>query len=267
MINIAGLAIGMACCILILIWVQDELSYDRFHEHAGRIFRIITENHAGDEVTVSAGSPAPLGRTLVETFPDIQESVRVQSGWNNWFLRYGEKTFAEEKLAAVDPAFFEVFSFPFLKGDPKTALVDPNSIVLTERSATRCSADEGPMGKVMQMDDFDLKVTGVVKDIPRNSHLQFDYAFPAENMREWRSSQLDSWDYMQIATLVSNLLAWPAAFLITRRWLAGFAYRTRLGWEIFVFSALLALLIALFSVGSQALRAAVADPVQSLRYE
>ncbi len=201
-INIAGLAIGIACCILILVWVQDELSYDRFHEHAGRTFRIITENHAGDEVTVSAGSPAPLGRNLVETFPDIQESVRVQSGWNNWFLHYGEKTFTEEKLAAVDPAFFEIFSFPFLKGDPKTALIDPHSIVLTERLATKCFADEDPMGKVMQMDNFDLKVTGVVMDIPHNSHFQFDYAFPAENMREWRSSQLDSWDYMQFATYV-----------------------------------------------------------------
>jgi putative ABC transport system permease protein len=202
LINIAGLAAGMACCILILTWVWDELSYDRFFENSDRIFRIVTENHAGSRVTVMAGSPAPIGKALVEQYTEIKQAVRVQCGWSNYFLHYGDKIFILEKLAAVDPTFFEIFRFPFLSGDPKTALQDPASIVLTESLAHKCFGDEDPMGKVLQMDQEDLRVTGVIADPPRNSHLQFDYAFPAENMRRWRESQLDSWSYMQFATYV-----------------------------------------------------------------
>ncbi len=201
-INIAGLAAGMACCILILTWVWDELSYDRFHKNVDRIFRIVTENHVGGQVSVLAGSPAPLGRTLVEQYPDVEQAVLVQSGWSNYYLHLGDKIFIQERLAAVGPSFFRIFSFPFLSGDPETALKDPASIVLTETLARKCFGDEDPMGKVLQMDEEDLRVTGVIRDIPRNSHLQFDYAFPAENMRRWRESQLDSWMYFQFATYV-----------------------------------------------------------------
>ena len=200
LINIAGLAMGMACCILILTWVSYELGYDRFHENASRIFRIITEDHGGGEVIVISGSPAPIGSALREEYPGILRSVRVQSGWSGWFLHHGEKTFMQERLAAVGPEFFAIFKFPFLKGDPRTALIDPHSVVLTESLARKCFGDEEPMGRIIQMNDFDLKITGVIKDIPLNSHLQFDYAFPAENMRQWRSSQLDSWSYMQFVT-------------------------------------------------------------------
>jgi putative ABC transport system permease protein len=200
LINIAGLAMGMACCILILTWVSDEFSYDRFHENSSRVFRIITEDHAGDEVIVISGSPAPIGSALLEEYPGILRTVLVQSGWTGWFLHYGEKIFMQERLAAVGPEFFSIFKFSFLKGDPKTALIDPHSVVLTESLARKCFGDAEPMGKIIQMDDFDLKVTGIVEDIPRNSHLQFDYAFPAENMRQWRESQLDSWSYTQFVT-------------------------------------------------------------------
>jgi ABC-type antimicrobial peptide transport system permease subunit len=202
LINIAGLAVGMACCILILTWVWDELSYDRFHKNSDRIFRVVTENHAGGTVTFSAGSPAPLGRALVDQYPEVTDAALVQCGWSNYFLHCGDKIFLQEKLAAVGPSFFRIFRFPFLKGDPDTALQDPASIVLTESLARKCFGDEDPMGKVLQMQDEDLRVTGVIPDLPRNSHLQFDYAFPAENMRRWRESQLDSWAYMQFATYV-----------------------------------------------------------------
>ncbi|MGB2905914.1 MAG: ABC transporter permease [Candidatus Aminicenantaceae bacterium] len=202
LINIAGLAMGMACCILILTWVWDELSYDRFHKNSDKIFRIVTENHAGGRISVSAGSPAPIGQALVEQYPEVKDAVLVQCGWSNYFLHYEDKIFMQEKLAAVGPSFFEIFQFPFLQGDPQTALLDPASIVLTESLARKCFGEENPMGQVLQMDEEDLRVTGVISDIPRNSHLQFDYAFPAENMRRWRESQLDSWMYMQFATYV-----------------------------------------------------------------
>lgn len=203
LINIVGLALGMACCILILSWVQDEYSYDRFHKNAHRIFRVNSEIHAGGEVSYTAGSPAPIGKALVQEYPEVLRAVRVQAGWERWNFNYGDIDFTKHKLAAVDACFFEIFQFPFLKGDPKTALQDPHSIVLTESLAKLCFGDEDPMGKVIRKDDdVDMLVTGVIADIPRNSHLQFDYAFPAENMRQWRESKLDSWDYLQFATYI-----------------------------------------------------------------
>ena len=199
-INIVGLSIGMACCILILTWVQDELSYDRFHKNAGQICRVVTVDYSGGNIAKASGSPSLIGPTLVEKYPEFLEFARVQSGWSGYFLHYGEKNFMDMKLATVDPSFFEIFQYPFIQGDPQTALSDRYSIVLTESLAEKCFADENPMGKVLQIGDTDFKVTGVIEDTPRNSHLQFDYVFPAINMTKFRSSKLDTWDYDQFST-------------------------------------------------------------------
>jgi putative ABC transport system permease protein len=201
-INITGLAIGMAACILILIWVQDELSYDRFHENADQIYRINTEDTSGGKIFIQAGSPAPLGHALVEELPEVENFVRVQAGWKGWDLHLGEKHFLEEHLAAVDPSFFDIFQFPFVKGNPKTALKDRYSIVLTENLSNKIFGGEDPMGKIVGLNDADMTVTGIIKNIPRNSHLYFTYAFPAVNMTKWRESKLDEWSYTQFATYV-----------------------------------------------------------------
>jgi putative ABC transport system permease protein len=202
LINIAGLAVGMAACILMLIWVQDELSYDRFHKNAAQIYRVNTEDASGGKTFVLAGSPAPLGQAVVEQLPEVLSFARVQAGWSGWNLHRGDDRFSEEYLAAVDPTFFQIFTFPFISGDPKTALKDRYSIVLTEELADKIFGDEDPMGKVIQMSDTDMTVTGVIKNIPRNSHLHFTYAFPAVNMKEWRESKMDEWTYTQFATYV-----------------------------------------------------------------
>ena len=201
-INIAGLAIGMAACILILIWVQDELSYDRFHRNADQIFRINTEDTSGGKTFLLAGSPAPLGQALVEEVPEITNFTRVQSGWSRWNLHLGDHRFLEEYLATVDPTFFEIFQFPFIQGDPGTALKDRYSIVLTKGLAQKIFGDEDALGKIVQLNNTDMKVTGIIQNIPRNSHLHFTYAFPAINMRKWRESKLDEWTYTQFATYV-----------------------------------------------------------------
>ena len=201
-INIAGLAVGMAACILMLIWVQDELSYDRFHKNAGQIYRINTEDASGGKTFVLAGSPAPLGQAMVGELPEVLQFSRVQAGWSGWNLHRGENRFQEEYLAAVDPTFFQIFSFPFISGDPKTALEDRYSIVLTKDLADKIFGDEDPMGKVIQMSDTDMTVTGVIENIPRNSHLHFTFAFPAINMTVWRESKMDEWTYTQFATYV-----------------------------------------------------------------
>ncbi len=201
-LNVIGLAIGMTVCILILLWLQDELSWDKFHKNGNQVYRIISEDRAGGNLFRSAGSPSPIGLTLVEEYPEVENFTRVQSGWAGWYLHIGDKTFITERLACADPSFFEIFKFPFIKGDPKTALHDRYSIVLTEALAKKCFGDKDPMGKIVQMSDIDLQVTGVIKDIPHNSHLQFDYIFPIINMTKWRESKLDDWKYMQFATYV-----------------------------------------------------------------
>lgn len=201
-INISGLAIGMACCLLIMLWVHSEMSYDNFHRDGDRIFRILTDIHSQGKITKSAGAPAPLGDTLVKELPEVEKSVLVQSGWDGWQLHYNDKWFFKEKLAAVGPSFFEVFDFEFSKGDPKSVLKDKKSVVISESIARKCFGNEDPLGKIMKISDTDMMVTGVIKSPPKNSHIQFDYAFSAENMRQWRSSQLDSWEYLQFATYI-----------------------------------------------------------------
>jgi putative ABC transport system permease protein len=201
-INIAGLAVGMAACILILIWVQDELSYDKFHKNAGQIFRINSEDTSGGKTFLQAGSPAPLGQAMADELPEVMSFTRVQSGWTRWRLSRGENLYLEEFLAAVDPAFFEIFRFPFIQGDPKTALSGRYSIVLTEDLAHKMFGTEDPMGKIVQLNNTDMKVTGIIENIPRNSHLHFTFAFPAVNMTRWRESKLEEWTYTQFATYV-----------------------------------------------------------------
>jgi putative ABC transport system permease protein len=126
----------------------------------------------------------------------------VQSGWSNWYRHYREKNFMQEKFAAVDPSFFDIFPFPFMQGDPKTALEERHSIVLTEELARKSFVEEDHMGKILQIGEDDMKVTGVIENIPRSSRFQFDYAFPIINMSDWRSSKMDDWKYTQFATYV-----------------------------------------------------------------
>jgi len=201
-INIAGLTVGMACCLLILTWVADELSFDRFFADSDRIYRIVSEDLSGEEPWYYAGSPSLLGPTLKAEYPAVEQYVRVQCGWDGWRLHYGDKWFFQERLAAVDPDFFKVFNFPFIQGDPETALIDKHSVVLTQELAQKCFGPEDPLGKIVRIGETDMKVTGVIQDIPRNTHLQFDYAFPADNMTEWRESDLKSWAYLQFATYI-----------------------------------------------------------------
>ncbi|MCJ7680376.1 MAG: ABC transporter permease [Candidatus Aminicenantes bacterium] len=202
LINISGLTVGMVCCILIFLWVRGERSFDRFFPEKDHIYRICVEDHSGGKTRRLEGSPAPLGPMLLEEYPEALQYCRVQSGWKGWDLKYEDSFYIEEKLAAVDPQFFSVFRFPFLYGNAETALTDRYSIVLTESLAKKCFGEGNPIGQILQLNGTDMKVTGVIEDVPWNSHLQFDYAFPAVNMTKWRESKLDSWTYLQFATYV-----------------------------------------------------------------
>ncbi|MGH7598070.1 MAG: ABC transporter permease [bacterium] len=176
-INIAGLAMGMTCCILILLYVQHELSYDRFHRQADRIYRIFWQS--GNPQT---RTPHPMAQAMVKDFAEVESAVSLSPVWGpgltrpKFAVRYGDQRFEEKEVFSADSTFFEVFSFPLLKGDPKSALRSPASLVITERIAKKYFGEEEPMGKVLTINNsVDLKVTGVMQDIPANSHLHFDF--------------------------------------------------------------------------------------------
>jgi putative ABC transport system permease protein len=168
LINILGLAIGMACCILIFLWVQHELSYNRFHEKADDLYLITV---SGDQGT-GTSSPWALVPALKNDFPEI-----LKGSWYGVFpllARYENKSFFEQ-AALVGNEFLDMFTFPFVRGNPEYAFEDLNSVVLTERAAARYFGNEDPIGKVIQFENqIDLAVTGVIENIPNNSHMAFD---------------------------------------------------------------------------------------------
>lgn len=196
-INIAGLAIGMACTILILTWIQDELSFDRFHEKGDRIYRVIVEDEQGFN---SAGTcPIPLAPRLKERYPEVLESTRFCNGFQKFLVEYEERVFYEE-IGIVDPSFFEIFTFPFREGDPGTAFNDPYSLVMTERMARKYFGTESPIGKTLQVlssnkEKISFTVTGLLRNIPRNSHLKLDIFVPFKALDElvWWANNFEKW--------------------------------------------------------------------------
>ena len=174
-INIFGLSVGIACCILILLFVRNELDYDRFNVKADRIFRIGLRASLNNNRMDGVVSCAPMAQTLVAEVPEVEAATRI---WNAGFpvFRYQDKVFSEERQFFVDSTFFDVFTVEFLTGNPKTALNKPNMIVLTESMARKYFGDEDPMGKLINSDNRrDYLVTGVVKDVPANAHFHYDF--------------------------------------------------------------------------------------------
>ena len=192
-INIAGLAIGLACTILILIWVQDELSYDRFHRNAASLYRVSQEYHFPDGlVSHSHATCPPLSEVLKTEYPEIINSTRFR--FLQWQLKSGEDVFVI-KGALVDPSFFEMFTFPFVKGNPDTALSDPHSIVLMEETAENFFGQENPIGKTIRVSSrFDASVSGVIKNIPVNSHLRYGFVIPFEILRSEFGYTFQDWN-------------------------------------------------------------------------
>ena len=173
-INIAGLALGMACAILIAFYIHHELSYDRFHEKADRIFRVVVDATLRQNQMNAPAAQAAFGPTLAKDFPEVAAAVRVEP-LSKTLVRYADRSFYETGLLYADASIFDVFTFPLVAGDSKTALARANTVVLTERMAKKYFRGEDPVGKILRFnDEADFAVTGVTKDVPTNSHLQFD---------------------------------------------------------------------------------------------
>jgi putative ABC transport system permease protein len=197
LINVIGLAIGMACCILLGIYVQNELSYDAWHQNGDRIYRVLRESRAEGNTVMSAGSSGPLAEALRNDFPEIETTVRRMS-WGGIWVERGEKGFYQ-RFAWADPNFFSVFDFPLIEGAPETALADPHTIVITQSMAEKYFPNENPMGQTISVDDRyfggDFRITGIAKDVPSNSQFTFDFVsssmhqtFPERYWHFWRTT-------------------------------------------------------------------------------
>ena len=181
-INIAGLAVGMTCCILILLYVRDELRYDRFHERAERIYRLTLSTDKSDQPT-NANTSFGQGPALAADFPEVEGVVRFRKmGWGEKrVFAHNDNRFYEERFFYADKNVFEVFSFPFLRGNPQTALAEPFSIVVTEAMSQKYFGHDNPLGETIALDPYndggftDFKITGVLKNLPHYSHIKFDF--------------------------------------------------------------------------------------------
>lgn len=193
LINIFGLGMGLATCLLLVVWIQHELSYDQFHQNASRIYRASLEmNFRGQSIKTSV-SPTALLPALNE-LPEVKSGVRVYnpSSWNPYIVKRGDNLFQEQKFYFADSTFFDVFSFELLKGNPASALVEPNSVILTEKTARKYFSEEDPMGKTLTMNNTtEYTVTGVIKDAPSNSFLQFDLIGSFNSL--WQAKEQPHW--------------------------------------------------------------------------
>lgn len=175
LVNILGLAVGMACAILISIYVLHELSYDKFHQYADRIYRVtVNGNIRGRDLEIAVTSP-PMAKTLVDEFPQVEAAVRV-ARFGAWLVSNEDIRYNEDDFLFADPEFFNLFSFPLVDGNPDSVLAKPRSVVLTRSTAEKYFGEENPLGKSLRIETEDKPyiVTGLIEDVPSNSHMHFD---------------------------------------------------------------------------------------------
>jgi len=191
-INILGLAIGMASAILILLWIQNEMSYDQFHEKKDRIYEAWNRANFSGKLQCWNTTPKILSKALSGDIPEVEEATRVN--WpSNYLFSVGDKRLTV-KGNIVDSNFLKVFSFPLIKGDPSTALMDMHSIILTEKLSKKIFGDEDAMGKIIKIDNKDnFTVTGIAKDLPNNTRFDFEYLLPWSYLR-YIGQDDENWD-------------------------------------------------------------------------
>ncbi len=214
-LNILGLAIGIACCILIFLYVRDELSYDKYHRNSDRIYRVAEEVRSEGVGENAASMPFPFADAVLNDYPDLVENAVRFFDFQTPSLavenREQEKLFNESRFFFVDSTVFKVFDFEFLQGNPETALMQPNTVVLTKSMAQKYFGDDDPMGRVLQYEgQTDLKVTGVLEDVRRNSHFQFDFLASFSTLRTLFGGRLPRsfywnpcWTYLLLREAVS----------------------------------------------------------------
>jgi len=201
-INIVGLAVGIASCLLVLLFVQDELSYDRYNKDADRIYRIAKDFGNDDgSLLPDATTPPALAPAMQKFIPEVAHVTRVFPGWGSkTLIQYGDdKKFLEERVFRVDSSFFDVFTVPFVRGSAATAFKDVNDVVITESTAKKYFGSEDPMHKLLRTDRGDARVAGVVRDVPTQAHIHYDFLFP---VRKFSGDIDQNWGWYNFYTYV-----------------------------------------------------------------
>jgi putative ABC transport system permease protein len=174
-INVIGLAIGMAACILILLYINDELSYDRFHADAERIYRVVDDETSGGQTILQAGTPTGWGPALQREFPSIESHTRMRGTGTAWLITFEDIHFYEKKITWAEANLFEVFDFPLVSGTPQSALSDPYTMVVSEDMAMKYFGTLDAVGRTINVDKrWDFRVSAVMRNTPTNSHLRPD---------------------------------------------------------------------------------------------
>lgn len=203
-INLFGLSLGLACCIMILMWIKEERSYDRFHRNFHNIYRIVADwpKHSWDGVEAT---PQPLGPLVDDQIPEVSETARLASHYRKVF-RYQDKAFYESHGLIADPSFFKIFSFKFLQGSIETAFSSPSDLVITENLARKYFNNVDPMDKIVQVDGQPATIKGVIADMPKNSTFQVDFISSFEFIQELSNYGLDwgSFNFSTYALLHPN---------------------------------------------------------------
>ncbi len=172
-LNILGLAIGIAAFIFIFLYIQDEISYDKYHENSSRIYRVESNFNISGKHETFAIVPTPMGPALKLEYPEVEEMCRFMNTGNTLF-KYGDKEFYEDKFYFADSTVFQIFTHKLLMGNPNSCLVEPNSIVIDQSTAKRFFDEANPMGEILESGSGrKYKVTGVMEDMPKSSHLQY----------------------------------------------------------------------------------------------
>jgi len=196
LINILGLALGIASCIVCYLHINYELSYDQFHSKKDQIYRVVKGDLKTGEYWAAMSAPVPP--KLKQEFPEVKEYVRIgKFSWDpKTIVQYNNQSFYEDHFLLVDPAFFKIFDFKFIEGNPETALSSVNSAVITQSNAKKYFGNKNPIGKIINADNkYNYKITAVIEDPPDNSHLDFDFFIPFENLTSlYGNWALQSWN-------------------------------------------------------------------------
>ncbi len=194
-LNILGLTLGISSALFLIIYVSDEVSYDRFHKKADRIYRVSSKITEPDDQFTWIVAQIPFGPQVVQDYPEVQSFVRFIN-MPRALYKYEDKEFNEENFYYVDSTLFEIFTYEVIKGDVKSALLEPNKIILTERIANKYFGNTDPIGKTLTAGTNTYEVTGVIKDVPSNSHFRFDALAARNNLPK----QLGTWGNFGVYT-------------------------------------------------------------------
>jgi putative ABC transport system permease protein len=188
-INVFGLSVGIICTLLIMLWVQDELNFDQFHKNGNQIYRVVQYDNNGK----NSRTPAMLAPEITTKIPEIGSFTRVFK-LPGVVFKQETNIFNEDNGIVVDPQFFSIFNFPFIEGNPETALSAPSSVIITESLAKKYFGNSDPINKTINIDGRNASVvTGVIKDIPKNSHLKFDFVMPFCLLEVIMASDVNDW--------------------------------------------------------------------------